>query len=82
MNKVKTYCYKSNCGPIVRTGFQHDFYNVCSSCKEEVCDRIKDAYEEKQKKKDETDKDSNTIDDDDFIQFWAMNNNYTDPMGD
>lgn len=39
-SKVKTYCYKSKCGPVVKTGAVLSVWLVCKECKEEVSEKL------------------------------------------
>lgn len=50
---VKTYCYKpkSEC-KIIRTGFHHIQYYVCSVCKYEVSEALKESREQKEEPND------------------------------
>ena len=43
--KIKTFCYKSDCGPIVETGFHLEKYQICTKCKEEVSEVLKDRVD-------------------------------------
>lgn len=49
--KIKNYCYSNKCGPVVRTGFQHDFYFVCRQCKEEVTEHLAREIEDRSERK-------------------------------
>lgn len=40
MSKIRSYCYKNNCGPVVKTGFHLEEYFVCRECKEEITERL------------------------------------------
>lgn len=41
--KIKAYCYKDGCGPVVETGFHLEKYLVCTKCKEEVTENLRDT---------------------------------------
>lgn len=45
--KVRTSCYKSSCGPVVKTGFRLVEFFVCKTCGEEVSERLAGEIEER-----------------------------------
>lgn len=49
---VKNYCYAS-CGPVVVTGFHHEQYKVCKSCKQEISDALYERIKSNEKAQDE-----------------------------
>jgi len=50
----KTYCYKSDC-KYVQSGFQdrNNFFYVCTVCREEISENLKNTIDGRQEKEDE-----------------------------
>ena len=67
--KIKNYCYKVPCGPVVKTGFNLEQYFVCRECKEEVTESLADRIKEKTDAKKEVVPEGNS--NDDFMDMWA-----------
>lgn len=62
---IKKFCYSSSCGPAKLTGFNIEQYWVCTSCKEEITERLKNEIDDrlagkavKQQTEDEDDSDA------------------------
>lgn len=49
--KIKTYCYKSIC-QYVETGFHLEKYYVCSVCKEEISENLRNSIDSRNDKDD------------------------------
>lgn len=49
-DKIKTYCYNSNCGPIVKTGAVQSTWIVCKSCKNEISERLAEEIKNRKPK--------------------------------
>jgi hypothetical protein len=64
-NKIIGYCYSKQCGPVVKAGFQHEFYWVCKNCKSEITDRLAEEIQNRDKKKE-------TQEDKDLAEMWGM----------
>lgn len=62
--QVKTWCSKNDC-EVVRTGFRHDFYPVCTVCKEELSNSLAKRIE---------DNENDQVEDQDTMTLWNMYN--------